>query len=106
MNILFGLKHDDLRSSRGTGNKMKRLTAVAVLISIAGLTACSTYSRQLSASHGYGLKTDFKPIDQVAPHARAMVEGRMTLDQCLRQPESKADGGVGCISAIKDLPAR
>lgn len=48
--------------------------------------------------------SDFKPIDEVAPHARAMVEGRMSLAECLQQPESKADHGVGCMKAIRDLP--
>ncbi len=46
----------------------------------------------------------FKPIDQVAPHARAMVQGRMTLEECLKQPESIADGGAGCLRAIRDIP--
>ena len=46
----------------------------------------------------------FKPLDQVAPHARAMVQGKMSLEECLKQPESIADGGVGCLRAIRDLP--
>jgi hypothetical protein len=47
----------------------------------------------------------FKPAGEVAPHARAMAEGEMTLEECLRQPESIADGGIGCMRAIRDLPS-
>lgn len=45
-----------------------------------------------------------KPASLVAPHARAMVAGKMTLAECLQQPESIADKGVGCMRAISDLP--
>lgn len=67
-----------------------------------------------SCKHGTGLRhtslvargdRGFKPAGEVAPHARAMAEGEMTLEECLRQPESIADGGIGCMRAIRDLPS-
>jgi hypothetical protein len=35
-----------------------------------------------------------------------MVEGKMTLAECMLLPESKGDGGRACVQAIQDLPAR
>ncbi|MCX7018282.1 MAG: hypothetical protein NTY46_04640 [Candidatus Sumerlaeota bacterium] len=77
------------------------LGILAAAVLFGGCTAATTRPT-VSRIHDRG---DFKPIGQVAPHARAMVEGRMGLPECLQQPESIADGGRGCITAIRDLPA-
>ncbi len=82
---------------------VKRMFAGTLAIML--LSGCSSMS-SLTTHRPYVRKGDpgFKPIDQVAPHARAMVQGKMSLADCLKQPESIADGGAGCLRAIKDIP--
>lgn len=84
-------------------HSMLRLMLLGITLSI--LAGCSTVSH-LTTHRPYVRRGDlgFKPVDQVAPHARAMVQGKMSLSDCLKQPESIADGGVGCLRAIRDLP--
>ncbi len=82
------------------------LFRLALIVSaIALLSGCNTAG---SGSRAFGkpVGSGFKPADQVAPHCRAMVEGRMTLAECMQLPESRADGGKACIQAIQDMPAR
>ncbi|RMH30284.1 MAG: hypothetical protein D6691_01520 [Candidatus Hydrogenedentota bacterium] len=73
-----------------------------VLPLVAALSGCSmTRGGRYTPKRG---DLGFKKPEEVAPHARAMVEGKMSLADCLRQPESIRDGGVGCMRAIRDLP--
>lgn len=86
-------------------NVEKAKVVLLVTLAVVLLTGCQTMN-SLTTRRPFVRKGDrgFKPIDQVAPHARAMVQGKMTLDECLRQPESIADGGAGCLRAIRDIP--
>ena len=84
---------------------MKLLQAIVAAVACLLLTSCSGPVAETLGT-GPWANRGLKPASEVAPHARAMVEGRMTLDQCLRQPESKADRGAGCMKAIRDLPPR
>jgi uncharacterized protein YceK len=79
--------------------------AVLVTVVVAVLSGCNSMS-SLTTHRPYVKRGDpgFKSLDQVAPHARAMVQGKMSLADCLKQPESIADGGAGCLRAIKDIP--
>ncbi len=77
---------------------------VAATLAIA-LAGCSSIGAR-STSFGRPVDKGFKSASEVAPHCRAMVEGRMSLDQCMALPESQADGGRACIQAINDMPAR
>ncbi|MGB9692359.1 MAG: hypothetical protein ACPL7D_09340 [Candidatus Sumerlaeaceae bacterium] len=78
---------------------------IAGALALTAIAGCSTMNH-FGTHRPYVRRGDlgFKPVDQVAPHARAMVEGKMSLADCLKQPESIADGGAGCLRAIKDLP--
>ena len=81
---------------------LRLIVAVALAIVLAG---CSS-SKSRQASFGRPVDKGFKSATEVAPHCRAMVEGRMSLDQCMALPESQSDGGRACIQAIHDMPAR
>lgn len=99
----------EVKMSAGSRKEMRLVTvmkAVCVLgLLFMGLTGCSSMG-SFATHRPYVRRGDpgFKPVDQVAPHARAMVQGKMSLADCLKQPESLADGGAGCLRAIKDLP--
>ena len=81
---------------------LRLIVAATLAIALAGCS--SSNSRQ--TSFGRPVDKGFKTPTEVAPHCRAMVEGRMSLDQCMALPESQADGGRACIQAIRDMPAR
>jgi hypothetical protein len=83
---------------------MKLCQAIAAGVLCILLSSCSQVTERLGV--GAWANRGLKPASQVAPHCRAMVEGRMSLAECLQQPESKADHGVGCMRAINDLPPR
>jgi hypothetical protein len=85
---------------------MKHLLFAAALAVALMSTGCSTARRPAVSSWGQPVTKGFKPLDQVAPHARPMVLGKETLAECMRRPESIADGGAGCMNAIEDLPVR
>ncbi|MCX7624872.1 MAG: hypothetical protein N2Z21_01450 [Candidatus Sumerlaeaceae bacterium] len=106
---MFSFGSFDVKMSAGSQKKMKLLnmTKAGFVLGLVlmGLTGCSSMS-SLTTHRPYVRRGDlgFKPVDEVAPHARAMVQGKMSLSDCLKQPESIADGGAGCLRAIKDLP--
>ena len=81
---------------------LRFIVVAALAIALAG---CSSSGSRLT-SFGRPVDKGFKSASEVAPHCRAMVEGRMSLDQCMALPESQADGGRACIQAIRDMPAR
>ena len=81
---------------------LRLLAAAALTMALVG---CSSTGNR-TGSFGRPVDKGFKPATQVAPHCRAMVEGRMTLAECMALPESRADGGRACIQAIRDMPAR
>ena len=86
---------------------MKFLLAAAVAaVAIMSAGCSATPRRPAVSSWGQPVTKGFKPLDQVAPHARPMVMGKETLAECMRRPESLADGGAGCVNAIEDLPVR
>lgn len=95
--------------SAGSRKKMRLVNVMkagcVLVLLLIGLTGCSSMG-SFATHRPYVRRGDagFKPVDQVAPHARAMVQGKMSLADCLKQPESLADGGAGCLRAIKDLP--
>jgi hypothetical protein len=85
--------------------KMLRVAlVVTVIAAVAILSGCSRIGSGFHRPYVRRGDPGFKPVDQVAPHARAMVQGKMSLADCLKQPESIADGGAGCLRAIKDIP--
>lgn len=81
---------------------LRFIVAAALAIALAG---CSSRTSSVS-SFGRPVDKGFKSASEVAPHCRAMVEGKMSLDQCMALPESRLDGGRACIQAINDMPAR
>ena len=81
---------------------MYKLMAVVVFAAV--FAGCSSTGGPIS--FGKPASKGFKPASEVATWCRPMVEGRMTLAECMQLPESKADGGRACVLAIQDIPAR
>jgi outer membrane murein-binding lipoprotein Lpp len=91
-----------------TGSAVVRLAVAAAASTSLLLSGCATSGRSPSyhAATQWGSVTTqgVKGADEVAPHARGLATGQETLAQAFQRPESKQDGGVAVMNAVKDLP--
>lgn len=78
--------------------RMKTFVFLAMMAALLVLTGCNTGPRV--SSWGQPVARGTKPLSQVAPCCRDMVQGKITLAQCMEKPECKANGRACCMNAF------
>ncbi len=83
----------------------RKLLAVALILAAAfPLTSCNQLFPYRSSGYGPIIGAGLKPASMVDPIAKDFANKKVSLDQALDTPESRADGGRAIANAIKDLP--
>lgn len=80
----------------------RRNALVALVASLLGGCA-KTVGIRPSGQFGRPTGKGLKPPHQVPACCRPLAEGKITLAQCMENPQCKANGNVCCMRTIQDL---
>ena len=75
------------------------LLAGAAVVVLSGCATSTATANQGQRASRAGVPSN-KPASSVAPCCRDMAAGRISLDQCMRKPECRANDNRCCMNAI------